>query len=266
MPSEHASHTEPRPSAPSATSRTSDREERSQTLHPDAIELTLQRRVEDRFVSQPARLLDLSRGGAKLAVTSPLGVGETIRLHLQIPDLEFDAAVAGKICWTSPADDGPWWAGCVFTPRLPTNVLAKLAGAGHIERRKCDRQLMSIDLDARWELSPQSVTVTLRDFSKNGFCLLVSEPGKAGLRVNLRFKDAQGSSVEVFGKADWEVKVADGYLIGCEFRGRQSYEALKKLAEPQKAHLTSQATPWWRRVTMAKVMELLGCPPEFELR
>jgi hypothetical protein len=261
---EFESQTEPRRDS-DTTSKSANREERSRTLDPDGIDLILERRVEDSFVSQPARLLDLSRGGAKLAVTSPLGVGEAVRLHLKIADLDLDATVASKVCWTSPAEDGPWWAGCVFTPRLPGNVLAKLAGAGHIERRQADRQTLSLELEARWELSPQPTKATLRDFSKNGFCLLVPETGKAGLRVSLRFNKPDGAKVEVFGKAHWEVKVADGYLIGCEFRGRQSYEALRRLAEPTATRTTRRA-PWWRRMSMAKVMELLGCPPEFNLQ
>lgn len=263
--SEHELPSEPRRAAASAPTKTAQREERSRTMSPQGFELTLERRVEDRFASQPARMLDLSRGGAKLAVTSPLGVGEAIRLHMQMIDLDLDATVAGKVCWTTPAEDGPWWAGCVFTPRLPGNVLAKLAGAGHIERRQHERHPLSLDLEARWELSPIPSRVKLRDFSRNGFCLLVSEPGKAGLRVHLRCKDSQGRTVDVFGKADWEVNVTDGYLIGCEFRGRQSYEALRAIACPQTS-LATQRTPWWRRVTMTKVMELIGCPPEFELR
>ena len=118
----------------------------SVTVVPEGDERGLTLDVHD------ARLLDLSRHGAKLASPTEIPTGNSIHLKLAVPKLGLVFQVAGAVCWCSLSEDDSWWMGCSLRPGLPHELLDQLAERGEVNRRLDARFREEVALSAFWEL------------------------------------------------------------------------------------------------------------------
>jgi hypothetical protein len=76
---------------------------------------------------QPARLLDLSANGARIALLRPLSVGVDLRIILPRSD-DRPRVLAGSVSRIARTTTG-WEAGCTFDPPLTEEQLAVLLQA-----------------------------------------------------------------------------------------------------------------------------------------
>ena len=112
-----------------------------------SVNVTIQR-GEGRSPSQiPAELIDISRTGVKLAAPSCPAIDDALVLKLQFPSVDLDLSVEAKVCWAQPAEQESWRLGCTLTPKLPADVLTRLAVGGYIQRRRNTRH--SLDVPGR---------------------------------------------------------------------------------------------------------------------
>ncbi len=163
------------------------------------------------------KLLDLSRGGAKVAVSSCVPFDEVVKLTFKIPQLEMEFSVPGDVSWSRKGDDGRWMVGCCFCHGLPHDSIDRLAEAGFLERRKNARYPIAAKATAKWELSESSVPVVLQDFSVDGFCMLSSKAGRPGQRLRLRVEKPNGGYASISARMRWSIGTEEGHLVGCAF-------------------------------------------------
>src|SRR5213592_4955058 len=78
------------------------------------------------------RILDLSSGGAKLAVPCEVALQESISVRFDLPELSTDWSVAANVCWARTAGGASWRLGCAFVEELPDSLLAALAAHCYI--------------------------------------------------------------------------------------------------------------------------------------
>ena len=207
------------------------RDNRYKGLQGEDVKVVIERKTEGEPEEVVARLLDISRGGAKLTVTACIPFEEAVRLKIDIPDLHVELVIAADVCWTRPADDGGWMLGCAFKPKLPEDALDQLAKGGYVDRRRHARTPLVLRATACWELGETSIPVRLQDASEGGFAMLCPQLGETGQRLLLHLCNDDGSPASIPAKIQWRLKTGDEYLIGCSFSNEKDFELLRGVAE-----------------------------------
>jgi len=178
-----------------------------------------------------AELMDLSPGGARLALAMPLLIHESVKVRIQVPEVDFDVTLCADVCWLRPQPQDVWWLGCSFQPKIPADTLARLAVTGQLDRRRHARLPLAAPAKARWPLEGDLWAVTLRDYSPGGFCLLAPAGERTGNRLLLEISAPDEPPVSINARVLWEMAVQDGVLLGCEFRDNLGPAALAQVVD-----------------------------------
>lgn len=179
-------------------------------------------------LSLRAELIELLPGGAKLGVTSCISLAESLRLRIEVADLDLELDIPAGVCWARQDLTGKWVLGCTFDPQLPEDAVKQLAAGKHLEQRRDLRHPISLEAAAYWELVPEKILVELKDYSTGGFSMLCQQPGQAGRRMLLVLQRCGGHEAIVWANVHWRLKSKEQYLLGCTFLNRQGYPCLKK--------------------------------------
>jgi c-di-GMP-binding flagellar brake protein YcgR len=171
-----------------------------------------------------ADVLDMSRGGMKLALSQyvPIGVSLTICFP------QSDVRVTATVCWSRKETEQRWWLACVFNPALPDELIQKLLDAGYLERRKHEREPIALAATAKWQTG-ETAPISIRDFSVGGLCLSSERGAERGQRLLLRLATSDDAQESVLTEVQWQIRFNDSYLIGCSFVNRQGLVAMRKL-------------------------------------
>lgn len=208
---------------------------------------------DNRTETVKATLVDLSCGGAKLRVAERFSLDSKLTFRIESDGLKNSIEVAADICWTRIAVGSEWWLGCSFNPRMPYELIRELAEVGIIERRESERQEITIDVSASYELGAARIPVRITSLSPGGFCLCSPEPVTPGSRVLLRIEqDANEVAKEVANeqlisaKSRWMVECEKGFVVGCEFADSSSHVALRRLKGSDDEPTASSS--FWKRL------------------
>ena len=79
---------------------------------------------------QEVRLLDLSREGAKLELSSPVPPKAEVVLHVQDDSLGLAVALRGRVRWQRAQGVGRWDLGCLFDEPVAYEVIGELFLSG----------------------------------------------------------------------------------------------------------------------------------------
>ncbi len=134
-------------------------------------------------------VVDLSVQGARLALRSPVAIGEQLEVGLHVPGLRLIEERKATVCWTALARDLVWHVGVHFAAPLSGPTIDSLATTGYIERRQSDRVKVSIPATARMEASHQEIRVRVADVSSSGVGLISPEPLELDRRVMISGDD-----------------------------------------------------------------------------
>ena len=183
--------------------------------------------AEDRI----AELCDLSRGGAKLIDADPAPeVSARITLSLHSAALGLDVSVAAEVRWIKPAGEKRWFVGLLIDPPLTEELLQQLLDEGVLDRRASERRMHNLRVIVQWDYDTTQMPAFIWNLSEGGFCLV--SPRKPGRRVLV---STENSSISVVGKVRWEMKTGGGYVVGCQFACKQSYDLMTALEPPLEA-------------------------------
>ena len=175
-----------------------------------------------------ARVIDISRRGAKLEVDGQMPTEGETKFRLKCDKVSWDIEVPGKIHWKHPSRNDGWWVGCSFSSAVETVALERLATAGVIDRRCENRQTVNRNVDVKLELNEGQASARLVDVSPGGFKLWLPHSVNTGERVVLaHFEDADESFQSV-GRTCWIKSTGDGFFAGCSFVQRDGYVNLLK--------------------------------------
>ena len=173
-------------------------------------------------------LCDLSWGGAKLIVAEPVpAVNTRIALSLTSEALGLDVTAAAEVRWTKPAEGQRWFVGLQIDPPLTTELLQRLLSEGVLDRRTSERRMHNLRVIVQWDYDTTQMPAFIWNLSEGGFCLV--SPRKPGRRVLVT---TENSSISVVGKVRWEMKTGGGYVVGCQFSCKESYELMTALEPP----------------------------------
>jgi hypothetical protein len=223
-----------RDGSPQPGSDPGDTERRVWIRYPANLEATFQPAgATNRF---PARVRDISRGGANLIAGQPLKPGDL--LSLELPD------AAGQVqnvlaCIVRITDHGPaeWALGCIFSRELSDDDLQGF-GARRQKHTPADQRTwirFPCEVGASYEVvgtnaPPQDAEVL--NISANGVGLLVSESIEAGTLLTVELHSGAGPTVRTI--LACVVRVSghgpDRWALGCNFIHELSEEDLQVLA------------------------------------
>jgi hypothetical protein len=185
-----------------------------------------------------ARLIDLSPGGVKLSLSTPLRFHETVELSLLSEELGLNLAATASVVWSRPGKGANYTVGCSFNPPLVPESLEQLFANGLLERRRARRYSVRGQAQATWELGPAETPVGLLDLSVGGFSLLSPSPASNGsnIRVSMERNEEQ-SPLDISAAIRWQMQVDGGYVIGCTFKDPLTYSALRNHLLPEEPDL-----------------------------
>src|SRR5262245_231256 len=105
-----------------------------------AVQLTIE--SDDGRTEQivTATVLNLSTGGAKLAVPLALKADKAFRLRLVVDQLGLNMYLSAKVCWSAPDGTDACVIGCRLSPNIPDGILQHIAGGGRLDRRDESRR------------------------------------------------------------------------------------------------------------------------------
>jgi len=176
----------------------------------------------------PGKVLDLSQGGAKLAVSSEVPLQETIEVRFVVPEVETQHVVTATVCWARTSGGSGWRLGCAFAAELPEPLLSALAVHGYIDRRECGREASGIATTVQWELTRDASPVQLQDVSLGGFSMSCPQSVSAGTRFRLAMTGPNGEAMIIPAVVRWQRKATDGYTLGCSFLEASGYQQLEQ--------------------------------------
>jgi hypothetical protein len=189
-------------------------------------------------------VVDLSAHGARLALRSPVAIGEQLDVGLHVPALRLIEQRKATVCWTALTRDLVWHAGVCFETPLRDATIDSLASTGYIERRKSDRVKVSIPAAARMEASHQKIQVRVADVSSGGFGLISPEPLELDRRVMISVDDPTAPWA-VFAHVRSCNRRRRGHAIGCEFVDQDAY---RQLCERIRRNRTPVGKSRWSRL------------------
>jgi hypothetical protein len=173
------------------------------------------------------RILDLSAGGAKLAVPCEIALQESIDVRFDLPEVTSAGPVAATVCWARTAGGSSWRLGCSFAKELPESLMSELAVHGYIDRREDNRQPAGIPAAVQWEATRETTAVHLEDVSPGGFSLTCPETAAPGTRLRLIVGAAEAEAVSLAAVVRWQRNTADGPVLGCAFLEEGAYRRLE---------------------------------------
>ncbi len=190
------------------------------------------------------RILDLSAGGAKMAVPCEIALQETIHVRFDLPDVTADLSVAATVCWARTAGGNSWRLGCAFAEELPESLMSELAVNGYIDRREDHRQETGIAAAVQWEATRETTAVHLHDVSPGGFSVLGPEAAAPGTRLRLLVSAADGEPVTVPAVVRWQRNTSEGCVLGCAYTEDGAHRRLEPvLATGAKAGVPEGSLP-----------------------
>lgn len=185
---------------------------------------------------RPAKVRDLSLGGANLILDHALQAGQIIRLEMPAGDDEVRTLLA-CIVRVQPEGPGEWSLGCVFSRELSQDDLETF-GAQRVKHDPADQRTwvrFSCDLQAKFQRigDPEAVTHTARvlNISASGIGFLADQPLDAGSLLNLDLCDKAGQLVRsILGCVVHTTLRANGeQAVGCNFIRQLTEEELHSL-------------------------------------
>lgn len=185
------------------------------------------------------QLADLSRHGVKISIDGKLEIGREATLRIEVPSMNFSTERSAIARWQQPRDAKTWWTGCQILPPFDETTIEGLAAAHVLNRRRDPRYELDLPAKVRWELTDQLIDVTVKNFSKGGFCVQFPQRVQPTSERLLLVIDQNGQSVTIAARCMWQGPVAGGYAVGCSFTSVEGFLKLRDFAEPVLQHRIS---------------------------
>ncbi|MCI0357256.1 MAG: PilZ domain-containing protein [Planctomycetaceae bacterium] len=182
--------------------------------------------------AQTAEVQSLDRNTVRLTAESLLPFGQPCQLV-------FGGVQAGQVPLLDAIvrDVRPWKfhgcrVTCHFTEPLADDVLKVLSDAGCFNRRSHERRPVSVDVEARPELTQGQANTGVRvvDLSLGGCCLKSPTDVQLGYRIMLSAEGEAGKKIAIPLRVQWKQPTDDGYLLGCSFCQTGGYQQLASIA------------------------------------
>jgi hypothetical protein len=218
------------------TSKERRQEQRYAVCKETHFEVALQQRTSAAVLKTTGLLRDLSEGGAKFVVSSPLQVREALAVTFKSEELGIALAISGEVCWTKPEGNDLWTLGCSFAPRLPHEILEKFFQGKVVERRVGSRKARRLPIMVKWDYQDPRLPAYLWDISQGGFSMLSTRTAGEHVSIEVQ-KPKQQLCLEA--RAQWQATLTSGYMIGCKFAQQNAYDLFERL-HPRKPSLTKR--------------------------
>lgn len=177
--------------------------------------------------SHDGNVTDVSTGGARLELNSPVTVGEQLDVELRVAAVKCREQRLATVCWAALRRDFVWQAGVRFGEPLPDAMIDRLAKAGIIERRRSLRVKVSIPAIARLEASTHQNSVRIANLSPEGIGLVSPGALEIDRRVMISVEDV-AEPWTVLAHVRSCKRRRRGHVIGCEFVDTDAYRHVRQ--------------------------------------
>ena len=203
--------------------------------YPADLETNVQLSPRTLPIKSPARIRDLSRGGANLLLDHEVQPGQVI--HLEIPHpTEGDFSILACVVRAQREPSGKWALGCVFARELPQDDLQEL-GASRVRHAPEDKRIwMRFPTALRASFNPISahdgpaIEAEVYNLSANGVGLLVTGRIEPGVLLNVKLTSHDRVVTRTLLSCVVHVSQREGqWALGCNFIRELSDEDLRAM-------------------------------------
>ncbi len=163
-----------------------------------------------------AQITEASGYDLRVRLRESVSRGQSLRVAFlsAIPHVEL--IVPGVVHWTG-AEDGAFEAGIALVEPVPGDYLARHPGC----QRSNLRFQCGVPGEVRWLAAKSSQGVTIRNYSRDGLCLLCSTSPPLGARFELACETSGNRTLE--GYVSWVIAQDGQHLVGCELTSGFGY-------------------------------------------
>ena len=181
-----------------------------------------------------ARVVDISRGGAKLLVSQAHEAGSLISLELRGPDGQTSCAALACVVHARQADNEEWVLGCSFSKELEEEHLRAFGIAGVADnQRQWPRFTANVTASVQLTNSTDATRwpAKVLNLSAGGIAFTVERDIRNGTLLTTDLRGANGHIVETMLTCVVHITTAeDGTRqLGCNFIRELDEEDLRKL-------------------------------------
>jgi len=193
---------------------------------------------------QSATIQSLERSVVRLTADGLLPFGQACQLVFKSFEADKVPPLNATVRDVRPGSIEGCRITCHFTEPLSDDVLAVLSDAGCFNRRSHERRPVSVEAQARPELTQGQIQSGVRvvDLSLGGCCLKSPTDVSLGYRIMLSAEGDAGHKVAVPLRVQWKQPVDDGYLLGCSFCHAAGYQQLASIAFERPANTNEPAS------------------------
>ncbi len=191
------------------------------------LKIEVFRRVEGELYLGSGRLIDISRNGARLTLSTEMPVGHSIGIRMQIEEVDLEYITAGVVCWNACIGPDAWMVGVTLAAEFPDDIFLTFVTLDLIERRQGDRS----DVTIRARLADdgedaEPLNVQMLNYSGEGCCILVPHTLEVGSPLGLEVV-ADGKTSMVKTEVQWCNECVIGHVVGCQFLEAGAGELVK---------------------------------------
>ena len=163
-----------------------------------------------------AQITEASGYDLRVRLRESISRGQSLQVAFlsAIPTVEL--VVPGVVHWTG-AEDGAFEAGIALVEPVPAEYLARHPGC----QRSNLRFPCGVPGEVRWTATNSSQSVTIRNYSRDGLCLLCSTSPPVGARFVLACETAGSRTLEC--SVSWVIAQDGQHLVGCELTAGFGY-------------------------------------------
>jgi hypothetical protein len=180
-------------------------------------------RLGEGQVRLPARVLNVSPGGAGVLVGAALEPGAVIAVEVPGGTAESSSVALACVVYVRPLGEGEWVAGCSFCKELSDEDFAAFAARpAPLETDLRSSERFSGNAEAAFELVGEEsgrYTARVLNISLGGIALVADQPIEAGALLNLELHRTDGQAPRTLLACVVHVTTRPGneWVLGCNF-------------------------------------------------
>jgi len=167
-------------------------------------------------VRMDAQITEASGYDLRVRLRESVSRGQTLQVAFLAAIPTSELVVPGVVHWTG-AEDGAFEAGIALVEPVPADYLARHPGC----QRSNLRFQCGVPGEVRWTATRSSQSVTIRNYSRDGLCLLCPTSPTVGARFILACETAGTRTLE--GQVSWVIAQDGQHLVGCELTSGLGY-------------------------------------------
>ncbi|MCG8653115.1 MAG: PilZ domain-containing protein [Pirellulales bacterium] len=187
-------------------------------------------------------VVDVSTNGIRILCDGYFKAGQAIATELKTG--KSHGVFRGTVRRIEPWVGGKSVLGCELTDPIPSGLLAELATAGIVNRRREHRVHWDQPASLSWELQPGEIDIEIRDYSLGGMRIFSEQSFPQDVKLKIRVTTAEDEQIVVAATSIWKEDSGQGVEAGLAFTAQSNAKLVSQMRRSTgSAEQTAHAAP-----------------------